>query len=130
MTILRRSAVVTLLLVSAACGNNSSAPGSPSPVPSGPPESGGTVTTVTIPMGAAALGNRAFIPDAIKVAVGDTVKWINTDVVAHTSTADAAAWNSGTLAPGQQFSTTLSVPGTFAYHCAIHPGMVGSVVVR
>jgi plastocyanin len=129
MTILRRSAVATLLVVSAACSNYSS-PAAPAPVPSGPPETSGTVTTVTISVGAAALGNKAYIPDAINVAVGDTVKWVNTDVVAHTSTADANAWNSGTLAPGQQFSTTLSTPGTFEYHCAIHPGMVGSVVVR
>jgi plastocyanin len=34
------------------------------------------------------------------------------------------------MPPGSQFSFTFSTAGTFQYHCAIHPGMVGSVVVQ
>jgi plastocyanin len=34
------------------------------------------------------------------------------------------------VAPGGQFSLTLPTAGTFRYHCTIHPGMVGTVVVR
>jgi plastocyanin len=40
------------------------------------------------------------------------------------------AWSSGTVAPGGQFSFAFQTAGTFPYHCTIHPGMVGTVVVR
>src|SRR5262249_55503324 len=35
-----------------------------------------------------------------------------------------------TVAPGTSKSVTFSTAGTFAYHCAIHPFMHGSVGVR
>jgi plastocyanin len=64
------------------------------------------------------------------VAVGTTVTWTNNDTTAHTSTADNGQWSSGSLAPGQSFSTMMSTSGTFTYHCTIHPGMVGTVTVQ
>ena len=81
-------------------------------------------------MGASTLGNRAFMPDDVNIAVGETVTWMNTDNVSHTSTSDTSGWDSGIVAPGKQFSVAYQTAGTFKYHCAIHPGMVGSVVVR
>jgi len=81
-------------------------------------------------VGAAALANRAFVPDDLNIAVGTTVTWMNTDSTAHTSTSDASGWNSGVVAPGAQFSFAFQTAGTFPYHCSIHPGMVGTVVVR
>ena len=83
-----------------------------------------------IPVGAEALANRAFVPADLDIAAGTTVTWMNTDAVSHTSTSDGQAWNSGLLAPGRQFSFTFETAGAFKYHCAIHPGMVGTVVVR
>jgi len=70
------------------------------------------------------------MPDDLNVAVGTTVTWTNTDSVAHTSTSDEAGWNSGSIGPGRQFSVAFQNAGTFSYHCTIHPGMVGTVVVR
>lgn len=116
------------LAASTACGYSSS-PASPTPTPTPPaPDRGGA--SVTIPLGAAGLGDRAYSPGVLTAAVGTTVTWVNTDTVAHTTTADANGWNSGALAPNQQFSTTFTTAGTFVYHCAIHPGMVGTVTVR
>jgi plastocyanin len=86
--------------------------------------------SVAIPAGAEFLGNRAYAPDEVTVAVGTTVTWTNTDSVSHTTTSDAAGWKSGVVAPGGQFSFAFPTAGSFAYHCAIHPGMVGAVVVR
>jgi plastocyanin len=85
---------------------------------------------VTIPAGAESLGNRAYTPDDLTVAVGTTVTWTNTDSVSHTSTSDAAGWNSGIVPARGEFSFTFQTAGTFPYHCAIHPGMVGRVVAR
>jgi plastocyanin len=81
-------------------------------------------------MGAEFLGNRAFVPGELDIAAGTTVRWRNTDTVTHTSTSDAAAWQSGNIAPGGGFSRSFQTAGRFPYHCSIHPGMVGTVVVR
>jgi plastocyanin len=44
-------------------------------------------------------------------------------------TADGNGFGSGALAQGASFSFTFARPGTYAYHCSIHPSMHGSVVV-
>jgi plastocyanin len=44
-------------------------------------------------------------------------------------TADTNSFASGNLQPGGSFSFTFTRPGTYAYHCSIHPSMHGSVVV-
>jgi plastocyanin len=126
MSSLRVIAVSSLLIVTVGCGSNSPSPATPSPAPA----PGGPSASVAIPMGASTLGNKAFSPDDLDIAAGTSVTWKNTDSVAHTSTSDANGWNSGTVAPGGQFSVAFPTAGTFPYHCAIHPGMVGTVVVR
>ena len=126
MSSLRLVLVSTLMMLTFACGGYSSSPAAPSPTP----PAGGTSSPVTIPRGAESLANRAYSPDDANIAVGETVTWTNTDSVAHTSTSDAGAWNSGTVSPGGRFSFTFQNAGTFPYHCTIHPGMVGTVVVR
>jgi len=70
------------------------------------------------------------MPAELNVDLGTTVTWMNTDSVAHTSTSNVTGWDSGILAPGGQFSVAFQNAGTFSYHCAIHPGMVGTVVVH
>ena len=91
---------------------------------------GESAASVTIPVGAERLGDRAFVPGSLDVAVGTTVTWVNTDAVAHTSTSDAEGWSSGIVSPDGQFSSTFQTAGRFPYHCSIHPSMVGTVVVR
>ena len=137
MRILRLATVSTFLMFTIACGGGYSSPSTtPSPVPapapalSPSPAPGGSSSSVAIPVGASTLGNRAFTPDDLDVAAGTTVTWTNTDSVAHTSTSDATGWDSGTVAPGGRFSFAFQTPGTYRYHCAIHPGMIGTVVVR
>ena len=125
--------VSAFALMTGACGGYSgSAPSpvpSPSPSPSPGPTAGASVS-VSIPVGAETLGNRAFNPDNLSVPAGSTVTWTNTDSVAHTSTSDTRTWDSGSVAPHAQFSVTFQAAGTFPYHCAIHPGMVGTVTVQ
>jgi len=122
---------IGVLVVASACANGYSAAApspTPAPAPAPAPSEGGT--PVSIPLGASTLGNRAFAPDQLEIAVGGTVTWTNTDTVAHTTTADQGSWDSGSVAPGGKFSSTYSTAGTFPYHCAIHPGMVGTITVR
>ncbi len=74
--------------------------------------------------------NFAFTPATLTVAPGTKVMWTNKDSVNHTVTSDSSAWpDSGSLATGQSFTVTFSKPGTYPYHCSIHPYMKASVVV-
>src|SRR5215208_2206660 len=70
-----------------------------------------------------------FDPDQLSVAPGTTVTWVNEGEAPHTTTADDGTWDSGTLQPGEDFSFTFDQPGTYTYHCSIHPDMTASVKV-
>jgi plastocyanin len=123
--------IVLMSILTTACGGYSSSPSTaPSPSPTPSPSPSGASSSVAIPVGAQSLGNSAFSPDELNVAVGTTVTWTNGDSVAHTSTSDATGWNSGTIPPGGRFSFEFQSAGTFPYRCTIHPGMVGTVNVR
>src|SRR5215217_770533 len=71
----------------------------------------------------------SFSPGQITVAPGTTVTWVNKGTSAHTTTADDGTWGSGTLQQGEDFSFTFDQPGTYTYHCSIHPDMTASVKV-
>ena len=131
-----RVALTSLVLLSAvACGSSYSSPSTtPSPAPSpapGPVSTPGAGSSpVTIPVNASTLTSTAFAPDAVDVSAGATVTWTNNDGVSHTSTSDAGVWDSGIVQPGGQFSVSFPTAGTYHYHCLIHPGMIGTVVVH
>jgi plastocyanin len=57
---------------------------------------------------------------------------VNNDTVSssHDVAADNGSFDSGTMVNGARFSFTYQTRGTFPYHCARHPGMVGTVVVQ
>jgi plastocyanin len=86
--------------------------------------------SISIVNGAAALSTTAYAPNPITVPVGSTVTWTNNDAITHTSTSNTNAWSSGNIGPGGTFSTTLATAGSYQYHCAIHPGMVGTITVQ
>jgi plastocyanin len=87
---------------------------------------------VTIDAGASTAGTTAFGANPLTIATGTTVVWRNTDVTTHTATSDGAGvFNTGNIGPnGGSASVTFSTAGTVRYHCAIHPGMVGTIVVQ
>jgi len=135
--VIRRVLVAAVLLAAAACSSNNS---NSSPAPSSTTgttttgttgTSSGATTTVSIPVGAQGLTTTAFAPNPVSIKVGDSINWVNNDSIAHTATANnGTTFNSGTIAPGGSFKATFSAAGTFAYHCAFHPGMVGTVTVQ
>lgn len=86
--------------------------------------SGGDTSTVSIV-------DFGFTPSSITVSAGTTVKWTNTGAARHTVTSDSGSeLGSGNLSPNGTYSHTFGAKGTFSYHCAIHPSMVGSVTVQ
>jgi YVTN family beta-propeller protein len=104
----------------AAAANPTTAPQAPAPVAAAPQSSALSVT----------ISKFAFVPPTITISAGQSVTWTNNDPVDHTTTSDSGAWDSGSLGNGATFSTTLSQPGTYAYHCSIHPFIRGTVVVQ
>jgi plastocyanin len=74
-----------------------------------------------------------FVPNTIVVVIGvnNTVTWVNKDVATHTVTSDTSGqFDSGDLNQGQSWSYTFTTPGTYSYHCSIHPWMSGTVIVE
>lgn len=79
-----------------------------------------------------AISRMTFNPGAVRVEAGSTVTWVQRDGVPHTVTASGSsgAFNSGTMGAGQTFSHTFDKPGVYEYHCSVHPGMTGRVIVE
>lgn len=107
---------------------------------------GGRSGATTIRMRSDARGARVwFDPLGVRIAPGDTVRWILESGV-HSATAyhpsnggyaaripaGAPSWDSGLLIePGQSYSVRLLVPGVYDYFCLPHElaGMAGRIVV-
>ncbi len=65
------------------------------------------------------------------MTAGQTVAWHNADSTAHTATQDSGQFNTGTINGGANSDpVTMGTRGTFTYHCTIHPGMVGTIIVQ
>lgn len=75
------------------------------------------------------MGDNFFQPNSINVQVGQAVEWKNNGNLPHTATAGTGSFDSGLVMKTKTFSQVFEVPGTFSYACAVHPEMVGTVVV-
>jgi len=73
-----------------------------------------------------------FIPAEITVEKGGSVTFINKDDAPHTVDPDFGDGFLGTgrLKAGQSKAIVFNTVGTQAYHCAIHPSMMGKVIVK
>jgi plastocyanin len=75
------------------------------------------------------IANFDFGPKTITVPAGAAVTWVNADEDAHSVVADNNAFRSPALDTGDHYSFTYTTPGTYGYHCGLHPQMVGKVIV-
>jgi len=71
----------------------------------------------------------AFEPASLTVRVGTRVTFTNRDQTAHTATADAGSFDTGTIPPDGSRSIVLRHPGTYLYHCAFHAFMTATIKV-
>ena len=76
------------------------------------------------------IDNFTFMPPELTVAVGTTVKWVNHDDIPHLVVNKDKAFRSKALDTDDSFSYTFDSAGTFDYFCALHPHMVGKVIVK
>ena len=71
----------------------------------------------------------AFSPVMLSIGHGAPLTVTNTTAAPHTMTADGGAFSSGTVSPNSTITMTFSTPGTYPYHCQIHPYMTGTLTV-
>ena len=80
--------------------------------------------------GSVGIVDFSFGPQDVTIAAGGTVTWTNNGGVAHTATSNGTEFDSGNLGSNASFSHTFNTKGTYAYHCAIHASMTGTVTVQ
>ena len=71
----------------------------------------------------------AFHPATLRAHVGDTITWVNHDLVPHTSTVKGG-WDTGSIAAGDSALVVLRHRGQWQYACSFHPTMKGELTVR
>lgn len=73
----------------------------------------------------------AFRPAVLQVGIGDTVVWINRDIVPHTATAEGKPeWSTDTLIQEQSGQYVPRRAGEAPYFCKLHPVMQGKLIIR
>jgi plastocyanin len=86
----------------------------------GPPRS--TTHTVVIE-------DMRFQPEVLTVAAGETVVWVNKDLVPHTATSKAGRFDSKTILAGASWTYTVRGTGDIDYRCTFHPTMTAVLQV-
>lgn len=72
---------------------------------------------------------NSFAPHEVRVAVGDTVEWLNGDIVRHNAVSPER-FDSGDLKGGERFAWVPADTGVVEYRCTIHARMRGTIRVR
>jgi len=75
------------------------------------------------------MSGSTFSPASLQVSVNTTVTFMNDDVMTHTVTENSGAFDSGNIPPGGTYLRNFTAIGTYNYHCNIHSGMTGTIVV-
>lgn len=151
-----RSTVLAVLVAGAlasSCGGGGG--GYSTPTAANPPaaNTGSTDPAATVVGILGDRGSSSFTPNPVTAKIGQKVQWRNQDGTLHRIVQDRAGddgnntgdpyggggqggsggtgFDGGDTAPGgMSNAVTLTAAGTMRYHCAIHPGMVGSIVVQ
>jgi cytochrome c oxidase subunit 2 len=107
----------------------------PTAAPAGPPG-----TPLTILEGSSIQGNPSYDPAALTVKKGDKITVTNKDTLPHTVTSgtgptdpnSAKQFDTSILEAGAtaDIETTNINPGEYPFYCAVHPYMLGKLVVQ
>jgi len=72
--------------------------------------------------------NLVISPATASAKVGETVEWVNKDVLEHSATARNGGFDV-TLPPKKTGTVVLTKPGTVDYYCRFHPNMKAVLTV-
>jgi plastocyanin len=134
MRVIVASVVVALSVCAWGCGGSTDSGGNPvtpTPAPSSTPI---PTPTPTPPSGVVTInvvsenGAQSFSPNPATLPAGQMVVWHNIDRVTHRVVLNDGSLDTGDLAAGAS-SQPMSINATNgAYHCSIHPSMVGTII--
>ena len=62
-----------------------------------------------------------FAPQPVQAKVGDVIQWANQDSAPHSATLDNGACDTKPISPGSNATLVFTAPGTYTYHCSVHP---------
>jgi plastocyanin len=88
---------------------------------------GMTLTTARSETIQVTVSDLKFLPERIEARVGDTVEWVNADILAHTATAQGR-WDV-MIPPKGAGRVVLKKAGEIAYYCRFHPNMTANIVI-
>lgn len=71
-----------------------------------------------------------FVPESLAVTAGDTIVWINRDLVQHTATSTTPGFDSKIVDVRKSWRYTADRKGVFDYVCSLHPQMVAKLHVQ
>ena len=113
-------------LVIVLSGGSTATPSSPSAPSAAATVAGGKGKVVTVD-----ISMFAYHPSTLTVAPGTTVAFHNVDTTEHTATSNnATTFDTGPIEHNETKMVTLTKAGTFPYHCAFHPFMNGTIIVK
>ena len=94
-------------------------------------------THISMLSGSSNPNNKVFYdPTPAKVKTSTTITWTNDDTLPHTvtsgnaDTGSSGEFDSGIVMGGGSFTHTFDKAGSFDYYCALHPYMIGQVIVE
>ena len=70
----------------------------------------------------------SFTPDAIRVRVGQVIRFTNAGFESHNATVDGGC-RTRTLATGAHDGLVFKAAGSIAFHCSIHTWMTGTIAI-
>ena len=83
------------------------------------------------------LSSPFYMPNTVKVSAGEKLIFDNIDGNHHTVTSVKSGtlehdgkFDSGLLAAGEKYELILDDKGTYDYFCALHVGMIGTIIVE
>jgi plastocyanin len=136
MTATKRNAFLAgagglLLALATACSSSGSGGSGSSGATSPGTAAGGTTQSAPAAQaGTITIAGFAFT-GPLTVSPGATVTVMNTDAADHTVTADSAGTFDVQAPAGKTVTFTAPTqPGTYDYHCSIHPNMHGKLIVK
>jgi plastocyanin len=133
--------IATLVAAVALAGCSGSGQATTAPAPASQPAGGGQTPGATTAGSAvcadstgtttvdAAVGGFEWGPVSAKV--GDVITWTNADAAPHKVGLDdgSCTMSSNIAGGGGKASLVFSVPGTYPFHCTIHPSMKGTITI-
>ena len=92
-----------------------------------------TASAYVLP-GAVSLNDVAFGDEPIVIYRSERLRWVNVDQLTHRIVADSPDATdfrkTDDLPPGGEQAFSMTRLGTTTIHCAIHPNMTGTLIVR